>query len=164
MDKFEKFVKENREAFDNETPPLYMKSSVLGSIKIAPKTKKSKILIRRIAIAAVFAIIIFATGIVAANFYQKIKFKQEISRLIPDYLEAERYYTNKIYFAKAKLQTKPNGMEIVRDFDEITGMISELKDEMVMAPKYRKIELADKIINGYRLQVDMLDKIYKKEN
>ena len=159
MNKFEKFVKENRDEFDNENPSLKIKETILESVKLSHKSKHNKIFRYWLAAAAIIVFVIINIGVLEFNNSPGKMLSDQLSLLAPEYLETDIFYKKQINLAKGKLQTNNNGSEIIRDVEEIDDMITELKEELVVAPNDRKIVLANRIISGYRTQMKILKKV-----
>lgn len=161
MKRFEKYISENIGSFNNEEPSINIKNAILTSInKDKKKTREVKM---KWLIAAAILVIVFSNIIsFSYGYWYKTKIETSISQAVPDFKNADKYYSKQILVLRETIQ-KTN-IESSIDFSCFDNMISELKEELSYAPAFRKKRIAKRIINGYKTEIKLLKKMTLRIN
>jgi hypothetical protein len=165
-DKFEKFIRENREEFDfREINPLLWKkveSGIRPKHVISWKTILSRAAIVIIIFAASYAVhdLIDNHGHILAGKKSPEKHAKEI--MIPELQEAELYYSGlvseKLEEVKPILAGCPDvEKELNTDMSELDSLYSDLKADL--KDNVANQEVIEAIIENYRLRIAILEEL-----
>lgn len=172
MDNLEKFINNNREAFDNENSP-----DIWSEIDNKIETKKIKQNINlKIFRNIAAAIVIFLMAWFGKDFIRnKENFPEEQQQIVMDdnaenepyvtLMEAEYYYTSEIEKKKEEIiKITNNNTEIASDIDmemiELDKIYKELKDEL--NDNYNNEKVIEAMIQTYRIKLDILNTIQEQ--
>lgn len=159
---FEKFIRENRAAFDDGVPSL----KVWGQIDKALEQKRSRLKTRRLTWSAAAAVaLLFSVGFTTNVFNlgkQQTLLAKQLSRIDPEYAETVTYYQQEISRKYEQLTNLPAQVQVTdvdKDFFAIDQAMKELRQELSIAPKGTEEEIIQYLIKSYQLKLDILERV-----
>lgn len=164
MDKLEKFIRDNREAFDQETPDLRIWSAI--DQQINQKEARVFHLHRLLRVAAAVVTLLLAGGFAGAYLMQSNEILPPAgiaqSKLPAEFREVEGFYQDQ-YQEKvhqlAGYQVDPTFEEDLQTFESV---ISELKAELANAPAGNEERIIGAIIQNYQTKIEILQRILER--
>ncbi len=156
-DRFEDFVRNNREGFDNLEPD----PSVWHNLKKEIRQSRSfdwKVFLRRAAIV----LIIFSASYAANEFIHQLKNNRGESAAVKGFKKTEAYYTQlvnqKLNELKPVIENCPSLQEeIDYDMSELDSVYADLKRDL--KDNMANQEVVEAIIENYRLKISILEDI-----
>ncbi len=163
-DKFEKFITENREAFDIHDPNPKIWNQIQGNLRFKSKSGWKQILQK----AAVVAVIFAASYLVNEMVHRYQQGERKSDRAVaktnaaPGLKEAEAYYTNllnqKMDELKPVMANCPAlAEELNYDMSELDSVYTDLKKDL--KDNMANQEVVEAIIENYRLKVRILEEL-----
>ena len=163
-DPLEGFIAKHREAFDTATPPPRVAARLFETM--APerrKTRRRRLLIYALGVAAslllLFTVYRFgsASGYEAGREQQRVA--QELEKMNPELMEAERFYRDRIDREYAKVQQVNDDPQLRQDLADIDEATSEIRGELLRVPASQRHVLVNQLISTYRTKLDILLRI-----
>lgn len=167
-DRFEKFVKDNREGFDVHSPSPEVWDKLNAQLK--KQTKNYWIKSHWLKVAAVVAVAILGTSVFVKNYYSPkhqlhmaVKADPELQELI----EAESYYAQQVNGKMKEIQKcyKLNPElkgEVEGDLEELGIMYNSLKNDL--KDNVSNKEVIEAMIENNRYRLKLVDDVLKQVN
>lgn len=169
MDPLEKFIHNNRDAFDQATPPDNLWDGI--RFESSPtKIKKRYSPLVKWSFRAAAAILIFVTAWFMNDLYDQknndmainIEVKSKNREIVYELKEAEAFYSARITQNLKRIATlasnRPGLMESVNtDIKELDIVYGELKKDL--GDNAANTEVVEAMIQNYRLKLDILEQI-----
>jgi hypothetical protein len=160
-DKLEKFILNNREAFDFREPDPGMWNKIKSGIRPRKTIRFKFILSRAAAVLLIFVISYMINKFIYEGF-PKISFSRSKEIEIPELKEAENYYTGvlneKLNEIKPILAACPAlEEELNYDLNQLDSLYRELKNDL--KDNIANQEVIDAMIQNYRLRISILEEI-----
>ena len=163
-DPLEEFIAKHREAFDTATPPPRLAERLFkGGAPERRRTGRRRLLIYALGVAAslllLFTVYRFgsASGYEAGREEQRIA--QELEKMDPELVEAERFYRERIDREYAKVRQVNDDPQLRQDLADIDEATSELRSELLQVPASQRHVLVNQLISTYRTKLDILLRI-----
>ena len=169
MDPLEKFIHNNRDAFDRATPPDHLFDDIRFNDH-PTKTKRLYSPLAKWSFRAAAAILIFVTAWFMNDLYDQKnndmamnnKAKSKNREMIYELREAEAFYTARISNNLQRIATltssRPGLLESVNtDIEELDIAYGELKKDL--GDNAANTEVVEAMIQNYRLKLDILEQI-----
>lgn len=163
MDNLEKFISENRKAFDDEVPSLKVWAAIdrLAHQKEARQLR----LLKNLRLAAAIAVLLI-TGAAAGNFISQVNQRNSTMAILqetaPEFFEMEEYLQNQINHRVNQLASYNPDAQVLQDLDQIDQAMSELKKELRLAPKGQEQEIVENLIQNYQTKIAILERVLEK--
>jgi hypothetical protein len=160
MDNLEKFISENKEAFDTEIPNLKVWAEI--EKQIHPQSYNKIVRINWIRnIAAAITLLIIGTGI---GFYlndkkENLEVANSVEQVIPEFKEAEQFYNQQVQDRLTKLASYNPDPSVSMDLQQIDVVQQELKAELSKAPSSTRAEIIERMIENYKIKVGILERV-----
>jgi hypothetical protein len=160
MDNLEKFILENRDAFDTKVPNL----SVWGEIdrQLEHRPVQRIIWMKRLRVAAAIALLVTGGGVIGAylaNSGQEVKSLADVS---PEHAEMERYFNTQVSEKMAQLTSYQKDQDVQGDLQELDSMYEQLQRELKDAPPGAEEKIIQAMINNYQTKIDILEQVLEK--
>ncbi|MBN1158729.1 MAG: hypothetical protein JXA61_05060 [Bacteroidales bacterium] len=165
-DRLEKYIRKNRDQFDQYEPDPGIWKKI--ELSIRPKSRKDWriVLIRAAGVAAIFVLVFLISEFIHRD--RKVELqtrwfgKRNKEIVIPELKEAEAYYASivneKLEQMRSLITDHPDiEKELQYDFSELDSMYLELKDDL--RDNVASQEVINAIIENYRLRIDILEDI-----
>ena len=172
MNHLEKFIQENREAFDNATPDLRVWATLNQGLdeavlvpQVAPQAKviRMPIFANKLRIAASVAGLLLS-GIAIGFFVKSSQKTTTLASISPEYGEMEQYYQQQIEKKTKQLVSLKNVEEVKIDLSHIDTVMEELRNELTNAPKGSREQIIKNMITSYKNKVDILEQVLEKKS
>ncbi len=164
-DALEKFVAENRANFDTAQLPKGLWENIEGKLgqQQSPGLHhkgSSKTMRYYLSIAASVVILLSIGAFGGIYFTKQAKLSETIAQQVdPEYLETEQYYVGKVNSKVKQLASVKNDPDINVDLAQIDQFITDLKKELINAPKSSREQIVKNLIANYQIKLDLLDKV-----
>ena len=158
-DDLEKFIQENRAAFDERMPSLKVWASIDKQLAQKPTQQRVSIfsIVRKV--AAVLAIMTMG-GLLAIYFLNTQNGEEkDIAQLHPDFEEIESYYQSAINQKVAQLTSLEYDPSIQEDLEQLDEFLEELKIALHESPKGKEEEIINAMINNYQTRMKILERV-----
>lgn len=161
-DNLEKFILENREAFDNAYPNLKVWAEIDKTLE--QKSAKKVNLRRILSIAASVVVLLVAGGLVGSYLSQpKAEDLQAmLENISPEYSEIEQHYSRQINQKYQQLVSNDNAGVVKDDFAQIDKVMQELKQELLDAPKGKEEQIIQNLIISYQTKIEILERVLER--
>ena len=160
MDQLEKFIRENRSAFDTEVPTLKVWANIDKQIDKRPRPKI--VWIRRLAAIAAVAILAVTACVIGFNMGTASAEARSLADISPEHAEMETYFNDQIQKKMAKLVSYKQDGFVQSDFQELDAIYEDLKQELLKAPAGNEEQVIQAMINNYQTKIDILEKVIEK--
>lgn len=161
-DNLEKFVVENREAFDREIPSLKVWAEIDKGLR--EQRSRRLPLWRSLSVAAA-VLILLITGAAAGHYLGGAgadKATIAIEDIAPEYVEMAQYYERQIDNKVQQLAGYRQGESVLEDFEQLDNQMEELKEELLRAPKGREEQIVENLIRSYQTKVQILERVLER--
>ncbi len=159
MDNLEKYIRENRAAFDRKQPPKRIWEEL---DKALPQKKNKTLRLWRGFRVAAAVLLLLSVGGVLGNYMANKNFAAEniASKLPDDFTELENYYQQEVS-SKMKQLTNVNmdKDQVTLDLDQLDAALEELKEDILSAPKGTEEQIINAMILNYKTKIDLLETI-----
>lgn len=168
MDRLEKYIQQNKDAFDDKTPDSRHKERFQEKVKQqAPITKVVPMWKNMVKIASVVAVLVVAGTIFLVNYpFNSPKAAEQgvsLSEVSPEYKEVETYLQSNLdkKIKEFKSMECPNGevekQEVLHEVSRIDTMYQELQEDL---QKNRGNErIINAMINTYQTRIEILEQV-----
>jgi hypothetical protein len=160
-DNLEKFISENRDAFDlyDPNPDLWK--------KIEKNMNRKTIAFKKILWRAAAVAMIFGASLIFHRYIDMLNTAKTAKVEIPELQEAEIYYSSllnsKLSEIKPMLEEHPGlDKEIMSDLSELDSVYSDLKEDL--KDNVANQEVIQAMIQNYRLRLSILEDILNELN
>jgi hypothetical protein len=163
-DKFEKFITENREAFEFHEPDPGIWNRIEGNLQFKSKRRWTKIL-QRVAVVAVIFAASYVVNEMVHRYQQGDRKADRVAaknNAVPGLKEAEAYYTSllsqKMDELKPVMANCPALQEELNyDMSELDSVYTDLKKDL--KDNMANQEVVEAIIENYRLKIRILEEL-----
>jgi hypothetical protein len=163
-DKFEKFIAENREAFEFHDPDPKIWNRIESNLRFKNKPGWKQILQRVAVVAVIFAASYVVNEMVHRYKQGELKADHAATKnyAVPGLTEAETYYTNllnqKMDELKPVMANCPAlAEELNYDMSELDSVYTDLKKDL--EDNMANQEVVEAIIENYRLKIRILEEL-----
>ena len=159
-DSMERFIKENRAAFDDLEPS----EKIWGQIEQAlPAPRKARIFtLQRFAAAASILLLIGMVGFFAFQQGKQQGVAMTLSDISEELAEAETYYQSELKSKTAKLASLAPGHEVNIDLKEAESYMLELKKELKDVSLNEREIVIQAMIENYRTRLEILERVLER--
>ena len=165
QDSLEKFIKDNRESFDDAYPSL--KSWAVIEQSLTEQKVKQLTSRRLLKIAAAVLMIFTAGGLIGSYLTQATQAPPSVLATIlpdisPELVALEQHYLEQIEEKSAQLASFPQDQEVVGDLQFIDEAMDELRQELEVAPKGAEEQIITNLIRSYQIKVKILERVLER--
>lgn len=182
MDNLEAFIRENRSAFDAEQPHLRVWRGLekrldehaaaappqeagpdvetVATPRLVALNTRRRTTYRVLSMAALALVLIFAGGVIGANFFApSVEPLESLAEISPEYGEMEQYFRQQIDERAAQLASYEVDPVVQQDLAQLDSVYRELALEIKKAPEAARAQVVAAMIENYRTKVDLLEHI-----
>lgn len=168
VDRFEKFMRNNRQDFDVYSPSPEVWEKLNQKLPATPiHCNKNRSWLK---IAAVVAFIIISSGIVVTNFIlpnQRYHLAKEVDPELQELIEAEAYYAQQVDVKLKEIQKcyqliPELQMEVENDLHELETMYNSLKTDL--KENVSNKEVIEAMIENNRFRMKLVDDVLEQIN
>lgn len=159
MDNLEKYIRENRAAFDKKQAPKRVWEQL---DKALPQKKNKTIrLWRGFRVAAAVLLLLSVGGLLGSYLTNRNFVAENIASKLPeDFTELENYYEREVS-SKMKQLTSVNmdKDQVALDIEQLDAALEELKVDILSAPKGTEEQIINAMILNYKTKIDLLETV-----
>ncbi|MEZ4932110.1 MAG: hypothetical protein R2788_08335 [Saprospiraceae bacterium] len=160
MENLEKFIIENRSAFDTEVPSLKVWAKIDRQLDKRPQPRI--IWIRRLRAVAAVAVLVAAACVIGFKMGTASAEARSLADISPEHAEMERFFNQEIQNKMAKLASFKQDGFVKADFQELDAIYDELKLELEKTPSGNEEQVIQAMINNYQTKIDILEQVLEK--
>lgn len=164
-DQLESFITDHREAFDDAVPALKVWADIDRQLE-APNRRRLRHW-KMARMAAAVAVLLTIGGLLG-SYMTKVQAQDPTAILegvAPEYQEMAQYYQNEI---SRQVQLVNNSgqadPELFSDLEQIDAAMSELKQELLEAPRGKEQEIVENLIKTYQTKLAILQRVLERMN
>lgn len=185
QDGLEKFVNNNRKAFDvhKPNPNLWAgieaqleQQSVNTEDKVVPlfavKSEQSaprsirRRFLRYASVAAVGLLLLTVGGVIGSQFSQgsgsEAPSEVTLSDISDEYAETEAYYASQVNASIEKLKKLDYDKTILEDIEELDAAFQELKSELGQSNVFSDEEIIKAMVENYQTKIEILERVLER--
>lgn len=167
-DPLEAFIRNNRDAFDQDAPDLSVWSNISGGLEgSAPKMRT--MWISKIArIAAALALLITSVGVgvwYGQNNPNRAQAGMSLAEVSDEYAELERYYQGDIAVKQQKLvsySSNDSDTDVLNDLQQMDAIMEELRTELANVPPGNREQVVRAMIENYKAKAAILQRVLER--
>ena len=160
MDRLEKYIHENRQAFDTEVPNLKVWANIDRQLDQRPKPKV--VWMRRLRAIAAVAILAITACVIGFKIGTSTVETRSLADISPEHEEMERYFNQQIENKMATLASYKQDGFVRADFQELDAIYTELRNELEKAPAGNEDQVIQAMIKNYQTKIDILEQVLEK--
>lgn len=162
----EKFILDNRDAFDDARPSLKLWAAIENDLK-EDEQPSHQLRVSRpwYQVAATVLILLTLGGVGGAYLNQQAQqptAQSMIEEVAPEFAEMEQYYNQRIQENYARLTTYTQDPEIDADLQQLDNAMVELRADLANAPAGQEEMIVQQLIDSYRLKLQILERILER--
>ena len=159
-DRLENFIKDNREAFDDQVPDLKVWAAIDKELS---KEEKPQAVIRPLRrFLSIAAAIAFLLTIGAAIGLQMGQQRSADPLASSEFQEAKVYYDAQIREKRNVLASYSQSSVVQEDLEQLEDFLQELKSDLEVAPPENREQIINAMILNYRTRLEILDRVLNK--
>jgi len=162
-DSLERFIGENREAFEDAVPSLAVWARI--DQQMSRRQSRRMTVWRGIRIAAAVAALLFigaAAGQYLANTNAGKAPVAALEEMSPEYAEMARYYESRIDQHVQQLVNHQQGATVFEDLEQLDAAMEELRQELLTAPAGKEEQIIENLIRSYQTKVNILERVLER--
>ena len=167
-DRFEKFVRNNREDFDIHNPSPELWEKLNKQLKIPVKTHWTKS--RWLKVAAVIVLALLGSGVVLNNYFSpqhQLHMAAKSDPELQELIEAEAYYAHEVNGRLKEIQKCYNlnpelKSDVEGDLEELGNMYNSLKNDL--KDNVSNKEVIEAMIENNRYRLKLVDDVLSQIN
>lgn len=159
-DKMEKFISEQRSAFDDLEPNPAIWNKIDAAL---PAQRKARIIPwRRFMVAASILMLMGLIGFFAYDAGKQQGVATTLSEISPELGEVEAYYKSEIQNKTAMLTSLAPDNDVTNDLAEVESFMQELKKELMDVSPHEREIVIQAMIENYRSRLEILDRVLNR--
>lgn len=185
QDGLEKFVNNNRKAFDVHSPNPNLWAGIEAQLeqqseeKVLPlfavKSEQSPQIGKRVSIrqrylryasiAAVGLLLLTVGGVIGSQFSQSSGEEApliNLSDISDEYAETEAYYASQVNESIEKLKKLDYDKTILEDIEELDAAFQELKSELGQSNVFSDEEIIKAMVENYQTKIEILERVLER--
>ena len=159
-DQLEQFILDRRDAFDDAVPGL----KAWGEINKELDRRKHKKLIlwRAVGVAASVLILLMSGALMGRHYTQQQYAEAPLEKVAPQYAQLEKQYQEEINQKYAQLASFNKVGVVDQDLALLDEVMKELKEELLVAPRGKEMEIVESLLNSYQAKVAILERVLER--
>jgi hypothetical protein len=181
QDDLEKFVNNNREAFDAKAPSFDLWENIEKELnqkkeeKVLPfsvvKSERSSFrrqIMRYGSIAAVGLLLLTVGGVIGSQWFganntgSVADTEISLSDVSDEYAETEAFYAQKVNASISELKKRSSDNSILEDIEELDAAFQELKKELGQSNAFSNEEIVQAMIENYQMKIEILERVLER--
>lgn len=160
MDNLEKFILENRPAFDREVPALKVWANI--DRELDAKRPGRIVWMRYARVAAAAAVLVAVSCYIGFQAGAQTSEARALADISPEHAEMEQYFNSQINEKMAQLASYKQDDFVRPDLQELDAVYENLKTELEEAPAGSEDKVIQAMINNYQSKIDILELVLDK--
>ncbi len=164
MDKLEKYITENQEAFDSAKPSddLWNKINKRIETKEDQSQRQSKVIWLISKFAAAFAVVL-ASGVVIGYYINSSQSNAASNDpIFQEYIDVEKKYVKDINHKMNALSVHDVDPHVNRDLMQLDEVYEELKKELYQGHAINNGKIIEALLTNYQEKVEILEKVLSR--
>ncbi len=161
-DDLERFINEQRDAFDTDRPSLKVWAQIEKSLDRTPRKRFRSIWIRSVA-AAILVLVGVSIGMMVYPSIQEYRHLQVLNNS-EEINGLETYFQQELDARFVELSDGWQSADQQEEYHTLEQNIMELKKELIKAPKHSREMIMQAIIASYEAKIALLEKAIEGEN
>ena len=158
-DNLERFVVDNREAFDQATPSLKVWAEIDNALE---KKRGKRVTLWRVSQIAAAVLVLLVTGALIGNYLTSSPTSQlaaTLENIAPELKDLEEYYSEQVNERYQQLTNYQYHQGIESDLAQLDEVMEELKQELLVAPAGSEDQIIDDLIQTYKAKIQILERV-----
>lgn len=161
MDNLEKFIRENRAAFDTEVPRLDVWAKLDKHLD-SQRPPARVVFMKRLRVAAAVLVLLTAGGLGGAYLTGSSRTVESLADVSPEHAEMERYFNSQVEEKMAKLASYKQDGVVKADIKELDETYEQLRKELQTAPEGADEKIIQAMIETYQTKISILQQVLEK--
>lgn len=157
MDQLEKYIRDNREAFDMHNPPPEVWYEIQNAL---PGRKHDSVVMWKWISAAAIGLVLLLSGVIAGLYLSQSGF--EDSAQYAEFKMAEKYYAAQFSDKMTSLAKYEDDSALERDIAELTEQYESLSAELRQEDKPNKEQILHAMISNYQTRINLLERVLSR--
>ena len=181
QDDLEKFVNNNRAAFDAKAPSFALCENIEKELnqkkeeKVVPlsviKSERNHFRMRIMrygSIAAVGLLLLTVGGVIGSQWFGSNNngsvagAEISLSDVSDEYAETEAFYAQKVNSSIKELKKRNYDNSILEDIEELDAAFQELKKELGQSNAFSNEEIIQAMIENYQMKIEILERVLER--
>ena len=181
QDDLEKFVNNNRAAFDAKAPSFALWENIEKELnqkkeeKVVPlsviKSERNHFRMRIMrygSIAAVGLLLLTVGGVIGSQWFGSnnngsvASAEISLSDVSDEYAETEAFYAQKVNSSIKELKKRNYDNSILEDIEELDAAFQELKKELGQSNAFSNEEIIQAMIENYQMKIEILERVLER--
>ncbi len=181
QDDLEKFVNNNRAAFDAKAPSFALWENIEKELnqkkeeKVVPlsviKSERNHFRMRIMrygSIAAVGLLLLTVGGVIGSQWFGSNNngsvagAEISLSDVSDEYAETEAFYAQKVNSSIKELKKRNYDNSILEDIEELDAAFQELKKELGQSNAFSNEEIIQAMIENYQMKIEILERVLER--
>ena len=159
-DRFENFIKQNRDQFDQKIPSLKVWADIEKRLD-PPKAKRIS-LSRIVGIAASVIILLGVGAFLGQQFMSTSPDTPTLAEISPEYGQMENNLQKRINQKRAQLASYNYDDSVNEDLQDLDETLEELRAELKNVPKGSEEQIVQAMIKNYETKIKILEIVLEK--
>jgi hypothetical protein len=161
-DSLEKFIEENRDAFDKDIPNLKIWAAIDKTLH--PEQKKPRFTWHHFRIAASIVLLI-GIGMTAGIIVNKNWGNERVlAHISPEFREMEDFYQRKLTAVRTTVPASAIDPVMQTDLEQLETIMKELQAEYKKAPESSREQIIRAMITTYQSKLKILERLLETNN
>ena len=166
MEQLEKFIQENRDAFDADVPPGGLWDRIDSQLdRQAPVARVRQLHLMPWLRRAAAALILLVSGIGIGYYINDADPATQLVSLTdisPEYAELETYYQSQVNLRMQQLVNYRQIDDVQPDLEQLDAVYQELQQELDNAPAGSEERIIQAMIDNYQAKLSILERVLER--
>jgi hypothetical protein len=158
MDKLEKYIRTNRDQFDDRNPDPAIWNQIMS--RLPQKPVEHRIVMWKWMSAAAVGLVLILSGVIAGLYMGREG--ESKNPAYAEFMQAQQYYNVEYDKKKSELSEYTYDPEVDRDLKELDKMYEELSQEFLNTKEPDKSELVNAMIQIYKTRIELLERVLNR--
>ncbi len=160
-DNLERFISDNRDAFDKAAPRMKVWEGIEQKIEQKPAKRIAIWKFARMAAAVALLLGVGAAmGVYFSNGQQQVA--NTFSNISPEHAEMEEYFKAEIQSRTKKLASFNKDKTVNEDLVQLEDLLKDLEKELQQSPPANNERIIDAMIQNYRTRIELLEHVLNR--
>ena len=160
MDKLEKFIAQNREAFDDGVPGLKVWASI--EKELDQGKPRHTVVVRYLKIAAAVVCLLMAGGVAGSYAFHQQSQPSSLADISPEYAKVEDFYNKQVNQKLNELVAYRHVDAVAADLEQLDQIMQDLWKELQQAPAGSEEQIIEAMIDNYKVKLEILERVLEK--
>jgi hypothetical protein len=157
MDQLEKFIRENKEAFDIHNPPPHVWYEIQGAL---PGRRRNMTVVWKWVAVAAIGLVLLMSGLIAGFYVGQSGFEE--SAQYAEFKLSEKYYAAQFSERMSSLAQYEYDPEVDQDIQELSELYAALSQELMRSDSPNKEQILHAMISNYQTRIRLLERVLSR--